>query len=621
MKKRKISMLIAIGIMLLGGTVKVQAEGIRLGGVDRYDTSTKISQSGWTSADNVVLTTGTGNNTYADALSGTVLAYKLNAPILLTDINSLNSNIANEITRLKAKNVYILGGYGVVSSEVEAQLKSQGYNVSRIAGSDRYQTATKIAEQTLKMSPSNTAYITTGHAFQYAMVTSPVASVNNKILLFSEADGLNQTTKNFLLQHPEITNIVLVGDSNYASDKLVSDLKSLSRNVTTKTGNLTEIEKQYIQENKGKFTNLSVANDSLYADALGGAVLSAKNKSMLILTGTNSIDSSLKETIDSTLDSKSATVFGGTGAISDIIYNQVTGNAPIQQLQPSNDAGYYNTELASQLKSKIDNYRKTKQLNSGNSIEFQNAVQQYVDSYAKTGTLNTIAVGNTITISDTLSYKIYDVVNTRISTQSSDVDTIFNQLLNSGDLANSNTTDLNVSVYSDGTNNYVAVVTTSCSVIEGESKINWTIVPTQPSNAGYNSELASQLQNKIGDYRRINNQGSFTLPNFRNAVQQYVNLYAKTGTLNTISKGNTITISDSEKYEITNVVSTRISTKDTNIDNIFNQLKDTGILASGNTVDLMVGVYNDGTNNYVSVVLTDCTKVGHSTTEWDEWNE
>lgn len=47
---------------------------------------------------------------FPDALSASVLAKKYNAPILLTGSSSLDDTASNQLTRLKVKKVFIVGG-------------------------------------------------------------------------------------------------------------------------------------------------------------------------------------------------------------------------------------------------------------------------------------------------------------------------------------------------------------------------------------------------------------------------------------------------------------------------------------------------------------------------------
>ena len=111
---------------------------------DRYDTAIAISKNGWSDgASTVVLVTGSD---YPDALSATPLAKKYNAPILLTKTNEIPTKVIEEIKRLKANKIIIVGGNGVISDKVEEEVKSIVKNVDRITGNDRYDTAVNVAK-------------------------------------------------------------------------------------------------------------------------------------------------------------------------------------------------------------------------------------------------------------------------------------------------------------------------------------------------------------------------------------------------------------------------------------------------------------------------------------------
>ncbi|MFP3339117.1 cell wall-binding repeat-containing protein, partial [Micrococcus sp. SIMBA_131] len=105
---------------------KVDSEKVvdkRLSGKDRYETAIEISNEGWEQADTVVITRGDG---FADALAGAPLAYKYDAPILLTENHSMDREVQKEIKRLGASKAIVLGGSGAVSNYVAYQLKGLG---------------------------------------------------------------------------------------------------------------------------------------------------------------------------------------------------------------------------------------------------------------------------------------------------------------------------------------------------------------------------------------------------------------------------------------------------------------------------------------------------------------
>lgn len=116
----------------------------RIAGMNRYETAQACSRAAYPNgSENVVLAYGSN---YADALCGVPLAKLVDAPILLTTKDTLSEANLYEIQRLGAKNVYLLGGKGVISEKIEKSLKDSKYNVVRVAGSNRFGTSAQIAK-------------------------------------------------------------------------------------------------------------------------------------------------------------------------------------------------------------------------------------------------------------------------------------------------------------------------------------------------------------------------------------------------------------------------------------------------------------------------------------------
>lgn len=100
------------------------------GGSNRYETSVDVSINGWERADNVVLVSGTA---IADGIAAAPLAGIKDAPILLTQKESIPQSVKDELKRLETKNVYVIGGEAVISKSVDQELNSLGITVQRIA--------------------------------------------------------------------------------------------------------------------------------------------------------------------------------------------------------------------------------------------------------------------------------------------------------------------------------------------------------------------------------------------------------------------------------------------------------------------------------------------------------
>ncbi|KAA8666932.1 cell wall-binding repeat-containing protein [Clostridium sp. WLY-B-L2] len=302
---------------------------IRLGGTDRYDTSVKISQYGWRQADTVFIAGAEHDADFADAIAGTPLAHSYDAPILLTRAAALPDNISEEITRLSPKNVYILGGTGVVSSNIENGLKAKGYTVTRIAGKDRYETAIEIAKQLWAKYPSSNtgAILTTGQQFQYAL---SIAASADAPILFSDGNTINSKVANLIASNKNIRSIEVVG-----GDKVVHLGDYYKNNpslfLIDNYNSVSELEKGTKLEN---VHGIAVASDTIFPDALSGSALAAKLGYVLVLSNGTDFSYTI-EPLENVLSS--AIFLGGTGVISDGLPGKIS--AIFNKDIPSNPDG------------------------------------------------------------------------------------------------------------------------------------------------------------------------------------------------------------------------------------------------------------------------------------------
>lgn len=97
------------------------ADTERYGGATRFDVANNVASAGWTNPTTVVIV---NRDAFADALSATPLAKKYDAPILLTDADSLTPKTESEIAKLNPDNILIIGGTISVSKNVENTLKN-----------------------------------------------------------------------------------------------------------------------------------------------------------------------------------------------------------------------------------------------------------------------------------------------------------------------------------------------------------------------------------------------------------------------------------------------------------------------------------------------------------------
>ena len=164
--------------------------------------------------------------TFADALAGAAAAARQGAPLLLTAPTSLPAATATELARLHPVHVYVLGGSAVVSDAVMAAVGSHTQPVAgavtRLAGSDRYATATAIS-RAFAMPGVPTVMIATGENCPDGLAAGPAAAATDAPLLLVRRDSVPSATATELARlAPQ--RIVVIGSSGVISDVVASVL-------------------------------------------------------------------------------------------------------------------------------------------------------------------------------------------------------------------------------------------------------------------------------------------------------------------------------------------------------------------------------------------------------------
>jgi putative cell wall-binding protein len=217
-------------IEFLRFTLQAVTSTERLAGSDRYATAIKISQEGWTTgaSPNVVLAMG---ENFPDALAAAPLANQLEAPILLTEPNTLSNELLAELSRLGAQDIYIVGGEGVISKAIVNQLEEANFKVRRIAGTDRYETALEVAQfissEFKEMSVSE-AVVATGENFPDALSIAPIAASKGMPILLSPKDSLPDRVIAYLTEH-KVTKTYVVGGVGAISETVMNRLPGAER--------------------------------------------------------------------------------------------------------------------------------------------------------------------------------------------------------------------------------------------------------------------------------------------------------------------------------------------------------------------------------------------------------
>ncbi|MDQ0226822.1 cell wall-binding repeat-containing protein [Metabacillus niabensis] len=287
------------------------AEIDRINGNDRYQTAVEISQAGWQKSSTVILAKGSD---FPDALAGGPLAYSLNAPILLTNDKGLPNVTKQEIIRLGATKVILLGSEGAISKTIQDSLESMGLTIERIGGKTRFETAANIA----KRLPSKQAIVVNGRNFPDALAVAPYAAKNGLPILLTDKDSIPSAS---LTIANGKSNTIIVGLEGAVSRTVEGKLKNPVRygGSTRYATNKVLTEKLPMNASKAY-----IATGENFADALTGSVLAAKNDANILLVQQANVPSAIQSV---TSKYNQFTIFGGTVAVSDGVKRILSGES------------------------------------------------------------------------------------------------------------------------------------------------------------------------------------------------------------------------------------------------------------------------------------------------------
>lgn len=294
----------------------------RLQGSDRYGTAIAISNAGWQTSDNVILATG---EDFPDALSAAPLAKQLIAPILLVG-KTLDSTLEAELNRLQVKNVFIVGGEGVVSKDIQEKLEKKNLTVTRLSGNDRYETSLEIANYIISNFTVGTEIVVaTGEGFPDALSIAPIAASKGMPIVLSSKDELPDSVKNFITNN-KITKAYVIGGTGVISDNVMQQLPSPERvSGADRFATNVAVLNRFAQDLSFDKAYIATGND--FPDALAGSALAPKTSSPIIL-----VDKTLTPSMSDYLSSKLPVikeigVLGGEGVVpSAILTTNVYGN-------------------------------------------------------------------------------------------------------------------------------------------------------------------------------------------------------------------------------------------------------------------------------------------------------
>lgn len=308
------------------GNVKAAPGDVnKVQGKDRYETAANVAKTNWKDgAKDVIIASGNG---YADSLSASVLAKKLNAPIILTTAGELNSNAKSALETLKPENVYVIGGNASVSEAVRNGLKKD-YKVTELGGKTRFETNLAVANHLvdkLGVKADNVMVVNGQDGFSDALSAAPVAAAKEQVLLIVGKDASTaDLAANFVKKHN--SKVTVIGTEGVVPATVYNKLGATER--VNGGADRFDTNLNIMKHFKLNADTMYVANATGdgYADALVASALAGKSGAPLVLVDTKdsaSTKNAIKYISDNKTDKTEVSTVGGSGVMPDEIVNEI----------------------------------------------------------------------------------------------------------------------------------------------------------------------------------------------------------------------------------------------------------------------------------------------------------
>ena len=282
----------------------------RIAAGDRYSTASAISARTFDAATVVYVASG---ESFADALAAAPVAAIQDAPLLLTQRDTLPAATSQELDRLKPERIVVVGGSSAVSDPVVTALRSHATTVTRVAGNDRYETGTLLTSQAF--GTGGVAFVASGEAFPDAVAGGALAGRRSAPLLLVPRDSV-PTSVAAELDRLQPSELVVLGGSASVSDSVLQQLDShtagSARRVSGADRYATSAELSKEAGTSGG--TVILATGANFADALAGGVAAAVEDAPVLLVPTSCLTAAVNTEVKR-LEASKVIVLGGTAAV------------------------------------------------------------------------------------------------------------------------------------------------------------------------------------------------------------------------------------------------------------------------------------------------------------------
>ena len=303
---------------------------MRVAGPDRVATAIALSEEGFDAADVAVLAR---RDSPADSLATGPVAAADDGPLLLTGRDDLDPRVADELGRLGVDEVVLAGGTAALSQDVEDEVEALGVTVTRLAGSDRYETAVLAAQRVLDGDDDVQLWLALGRAEQEnrswpdALVASWAASTLDDAVLLVQPDVLPDATRE-ALEDLDPSRVRLAGGTGAVSAEVADEAAAAAGVAVERLAGANRYATgAAVVDAVGDAAGdrLFVATGRSFADALAAGPVAADGGTLVLVDGADLAGSPSGAALleQRGPSSSGAVLVGGTAAVSSLAEDQV----------------------------------------------------------------------------------------------------------------------------------------------------------------------------------------------------------------------------------------------------------------------------------------------------------
>ncbi|MBN2840086.1 MAG: cell wall-binding repeat-containing protein [Coriobacteriia bacterium] len=312
----------------IGAFERPEPDPDRLSGDDRYLTAMAIVADTFGEAEAAVVASG---ENFPDALSASGLAGALGGPLVLVRRDSIPAGLITQLTGLGVRDVYLVGGEGVISPAVAGLFTGAGFTVKRVAGDDRYETSSAIAYEIADIRGvrfGDDAFVARGDDFPDALAVAPLAAGSSRPILLTRTGDLPPVIAGTITDLG-LESLSIAGGTGAVSEDVEEDLEAIALHVSRLAGGdryatAVAVAHWGVYAGLASWDHVGIASGTNFPDALAGGIASGRHGGVLLLTAPTALSPATAARLTSEAGKVSkAVVYGGPGAVTENVRSAI----------------------------------------------------------------------------------------------------------------------------------------------------------------------------------------------------------------------------------------------------------------------------------------------------------